>query len=79
MDIMEKTLGIQQRVEEKTKRLGKGRFGRVLKMARKPTREEYMKTIQITSIGIALVGLLGFLIFLAWEELPGLIKDLLNL
>jgi len=35
--IVEKTWETQRRFEERAKRLGKGRYGRVLKMARKPT------------------------------------------
>ncbi len=32
-------------------------------MARKPTGEEYIKTVQITSLGLLLIGGLGFLIY----------------
>ena len=79
MDIIEKTWNIQHRIEERTRRIGKGKYGRVLKMARKPTREEYMKTIQITSLGIILVGGAGFLIFLAWMYLPTFVEKVLKL
>ena len=78
-NFVDKAWDLQYRIEARQQRIGKGKYGRVLKMARKPTHEEYIKTIQITGIGILLVGLLGFLIFLAWEELPGLVKNWLNL
>lgn len=79
MDIIEKSLKIQKRIESRTKNLGKGKYGRVLKMSRKPTNEEFKKTLQITGIGLVLIGAIGFLIYLIWEELPPIIGDLLGL
>ena len=78
MDIIEKSLQIQKRIESRTKNLGKGKYGRVLKMARKPNREEYTKTLQITGVGLIIIGAMGFLIFLIWEKLPPLIGDILG-
>jgi protein transport protein SEC61 subunit gamma-like protein len=76
MDIVERAWEFQKRVEERTKRLGRGKYGRVLKMARKPSPEEYSKTIQITGIGLMLLGGLGFLIFYLMIELPKLLSSL---
>lgn len=78
LNIMEKIRNLQDKIEEKTKYLGRGKYGRVLKMARKPNAEEYTKTLQITGLGIVLLGGLGFLIFWIWTEAPGLISDLLG-
>ncbi len=61
--IVEKTWDAQRRIEERTKRLGKGRYGRVLKMARKPTPTEYSRVVMITGLGLALIGLVGFFIY----------------
>ncbi len=61
--IVEKGWDVQRRVEERAKRIGKGRFGRVLKMARKPTAEEYSRIVLITGLGLVLIGLLGFVIY----------------
>lgn len=72
MDIVDRAWRFQKRLEERTKRLGRGKYGRVLRMARKPTSEEYSKTIQITGIGLMLLGGLGFLIFFLMIELPKL-------
>lgn len=68
MDIMEKTFSFQKRIEGRVKNLGKGKYGRVMKMARKPGRDEYIKTLQITGVGLVLIGACGFLIFLFWKE-----------
>lgn len=73
MDIVDRAWRFQKRLEDRTKRLGRGKYGRVLRMARKPTSEEYSKTIQITGIGLMLLGGLGFLIFFLMIEVPKLL------
>jgi len=67
MDIIEKSWEVQDGIEEKVKNVGKGKYGRVLKMARKPSGEEYTRIFTITAIGIILIGLLGFAIYLIWK------------
>ena len=61
---MEKAWDLQHRIESRQNRIGKGKYGRVLKMARNPTSDEYSRTSKITGAGILLIGGLGFLIFL---------------
>ncbi|MCK4367751.1 MAG: protein translocase SEC61 complex subunit gamma [Thermoplasmata archaeon] len=70
MDIVDKSWDIQRKIEEKAKRIGRGKYGRILRMARKPTTDEYIKVLQITGLGILLIGAVGFLIFLIMVELP---------
>lgn len=79
LNIRERTWEIQEKIEEKTRYIGKGKYGRVLKMARKPTPEEYTKTLQITGLGIILLGGIGFLIFWIWTSAPGFFSDLFGL
>jgi len=67
MEVVDKAWKVQTRIEDKVKHVGKGRYGRVLKMARKPTGEEYLKTNQVTSLGIVLIGGLGFFIYWMFE------------
>ncbi len=62
-DIMEKGWEVQRRVEERLKRVGKGKYGRILKMARKPTPDEYSKVLIITGLGLVAIGALGFFIY----------------
>ena len=73
MDIVDKSWEIQKGIEERVKRLGKGKYGRVLKMARKPTHDEYIKTVLITGLGLVLIGGLGFAVYLIVKYLPGLL------
>ena len=79
MDIVKGSWSVQQKVEERLKRLGKGKYGRVLKMARKPDKDEFTKVIQITGIGMILIGALGFLIYLIWTHVPSMIADFLGI
>jgi len=44
---------------------------RVLKVARKPDREEYFEFSKVTAIGIAIIGVIGFVIVL-FGQLIGL-------
>ena len=74
MDVIKKIYEKQDWLEDKARGIGKGKYARVLKMAVKPTDEEYSKTLLVTGIGIALIGLLGFVIFLLWEYVPRLVK-----
>ena len=71
MDIVNESLELQRKIENRVKHLGKGEYGRVLKMARKPTNDEYVKVLQITSIGLVLIGALGFVVYLCFTQLPG--------
>lgn len=75
----EKSVRGQMRAEAKMKQIGHGRWGRVLRMSRKPTSEEFSKTLIITGIGIVLIGGLGFAIYLIWEYFADFFKWALGL
>ena len=53
----------QERLEGRLSNLGKGKYGRVLRMARKPTPEEFRKAAVISAIGIGVLGAIGFLVY----------------
>ena len=74
--IVENGRETQRLVEERAKRLGKGKYGRVLRMARKPTPDEYSKVVLITGIGLILIGALGFLIYLMMTVVPNWLAGL---
>lgn len=74
-EIVDRSWDLQRRIEEKTKHVGKGKYGRVIKMARKPTREEYLKVTEITAIGLLLIGGLGFLIYWIFEYGAPMLMD----
>jgi len=65
--IIDKAWELQHKIETRQQRIGKGKYGRVLKMARKPTNDEYEKTSKITGAGIIIVGAIGFVIYIIKE------------
>ena len=77
--VYDKSSEVQKRLEERFKRTGKGRYGRVLKMARRPTSEEYSRTIMITGIGVLLIGLAGFAIYILMDQGVPALKEWLGL
>jgi protein transport protein SEC61 subunit gamma-like protein len=77
-DLVDRSWDAQRRIEERVKRLGKGKYGRVLKMARRPTSDEYSKVILITGLGIAAIGALGFVIYLVMRYGPDIFRNLFS-
>jgi len=77
MDIIEESWKLQKKIEDRANKIGKGKYGRILKMARKPDADEYQKTLTICIAGILLIGGLGFLIYWLWENLPGYLSFLM--
>jgi protein transport protein SEC61 subunit gamma and related proteins len=61
--IVSRAWDAQDKLEARVANLGRGKYGRVLRMARKPTPEEYRKAATVSAVGIAVLGALGFLIF----------------
>ncbi len=55
---------LQGKIEKRISGIGKGKYARIIRMARKPGRDEYLKVLMITGAGIALLGVLGFIIYL---------------
>lgn len=75
MDIVKRSWRTQRKLEERAKRIGRGKYGQVLHMARKPETDEYIRTLQLTSLGLLLIGLLGFAIYLIMEYvIPDLVS-----
>lgn len=70
MSIEAKAEEIQNSFEAKTKNLGRGKYGRILKMAHTPTREEYKKTCYIAALGMLILGAVGFAIMWVMTYLP---------
>ncbi len=47
-----------------------GEYLRVLKLARKPTREEFTMIAKVSLAGIGIIGMIGYLIYALMTELP---------
>lgn len=68
--IVAKAWDAQERLEGRLSNIGRGKYGRVLRMARKPTPEEYRKAATISAIGLAVLGALGFVIYYLMSFIP---------
>lgn len=64
VDIDDRVQNLEDSLTDRVKRIGRGKYSRILKMAKKPTRDEYGKSSLITGIGIIIIGGVGFLIYL---------------
>ena len=69
MSIVSRTAEVQDDIESRVRSIGKGKYGRVLKMARTPAWDEYKKIVAITGIGIIIIGAVGFAIMLIMDLL----------
>ncbi len=47
-----------------------GEYTRVLKLARKPNKDEFTMIAKVAGAGILLIGLIGFTIFMVLSEMP---------
>lgn len=43
---------------------------RVLKLTKKPSREEFLTIAKVAGLGIIAIGMMGFLIYVAMVEVP---------
>lgn len=47
-----------------------GEYRRILTLTKRPTREEFSTIAKVAAIGIAIIGVAGFLIYLAMVQAP---------
>lgn len=69
VDMDDRIEDLEDSITERVKRIGRGKYSRILKMAKKPTRDEYGKSSLITGIGIIIIGGVGFIIYLLMNVL----------
>ena len=79
MSFIEKVWQTQNMLEDRFRRIGRGQYGRVLRLARKPTADEFVKSSWVVGIGIAIVGAIGFIVYYIWLKTPPIISDLLGI
>lgn len=60
----------QDKLEGRLSNIGRGKYGRVLRMARKPTPEEYRKAAIVSAAGLLFLGAMGFLVFYLMSFIP---------
>jgi protein transport protein SEC61 subunit gamma and related proteins len=59
---------VQDQFDGRLRTIGHGKYGRILRMARRPTSEEYVKVLQVTWLGAILIGLTGFAFYIFFSQ-----------
>ena len=78
MSFIDKVWQTQQRLEERFKRIGRGQYGRVLRLARKPTTDEFVKSSWVVGIGNGIVAEITNYVYIEWHKVPPIISDLIK-
>jgi protein transport protein SEC61 subunit gamma-like protein len=45
-------------------------YSRILRLTRKPTREEFLMIAKVAGAGILIIGVIGFIIYFFLTEIP---------
>jgi protein transport protein SEC61 subunit gamma-like protein len=68
MAFLDRARRVQDQFDGRLRTIGHGKYGRILRMARRPTSEEYVKVLQVTWLGAILIGLIGFGMYIFFQE-----------
>ena len=61
--------GWQDEIEERVRRVRTGSMARILKMALKPSKQEFRQTIIVCGIGMFILGLIGFAMLVLMDNI----------
>ncbi|DAC47582.1 MAG: protein translocase SEC61 complex subunit gamma [Euryarchaeota archaeon] len=67
--VEEAVQGWQDGIEGRIKGLQTGSYARILKMARKPSKQEFRQTVIVCGIGMLVLGFIGFVMLWAMDTL----------
>jgi protein transport protein SEC61 subunit gamma and related proteins len=68
MAFLDRARRVQDNFDGRLRNVGHGKYGRILRMARRPTSEEYVKVLGVTWLGAILIGLTGFAIYIFFTQ-----------
>ena len=68
MAFLDRARQLQEEFDGRLRNVGHGKYGRILRMARKPAVEEYVKVLEVTWLGAVLIGAVGFLIYIFFSQ-----------
>ncbi len=68
MAFLDRAKRVQDEVDGRLHNLGHGKYGRILRMARRPTQDEYVKVLEVTWLGAVLIGLTGFAFYIFFTQ-----------
>ena len=70
----------QDWIESQFRKVSRGSWARILRMARKPTPQEFKQTVIICGIGLFILGAIGFAMLVLMDNfIPYLIHDVFNI
>ncbi len=68
MAFLDRARRVQEEVDGRLHHVGHGKYGRILRMARRPTQEEYVKVLEVAALGAVLIGMTGFVIYIFFTQ-----------
>jgi protein transport protein SEC61 subunit gamma and related proteins len=68
MAFLDRARRAQETFDGRLRTFGHGKYGRILRMARRPTSEEYVKVLEVTWLGAVLIGLTGFALYIFFTQ-----------
>lgn len=68
MPVIDRAQQVQDEFDARLKHVGHGRYGRILRMARKPTSDEYIRVVEVTFIGALVIGITGFAMYIFFTQ-----------
>ena len=74
VDVVERTLRFQDWIETWLRNRRRGKYMRVLRLAVRPDRDEYVNTLKLTFAGLLILGFTGFfmqMVVIAFSEWLG--------
>lgn len=71
MNVDAKAAEVQDKLESKFNSIGKGKYGRILKLCHTPSADEYKKSLVTVVIGLAVLGVVGYAVYWLMSYLPG--------
>ena len=70
----------QDWIESQFRKVSRGSWARILRMARKPTPQEFKQTVIICGIGLFVLGAIGFAMLVLMDNvIPYLIHDVFKI
>ena len=68
MAFLDRAKRVQDNFDGRLRQVGHGRYGRILRMARKPETDEYVRVLEITALGAVIIGTVGFLLYIFFSQ-----------
>ena len=68
MAFLDRARRVQDQFDGRLRAVGHGKYGRILRMARKPEMDEYVHVLEITAIGAVIIGAVGFMLYIFFSQ-----------